>query len=442
MNIASLISRIAILRPLAIRDFRLFWTGFAVSLIGDGIYIVTIAWQALEIDNSPYSVAIVSAAWMLPMVLVLLLGGVLADRFDRRKLLIISDVIRLAALVGFAVLSLTGVIQIWHMVILAALYGVGDALFGPAFGAFVPQLVPKKLLVNANALDQSVRPIAFYMVGPILGAELIGLGGTGLAFAMDALTFVISVVAIALIRTSGQPPRKAEITIKAGLRDLKEGFDFVRSQRWLWVALIAAAVVLFAYWGPLEVILPYWVKNDLGGGVTGYSRLLEAAGLGAVLSSIITAARGGLPQRFVLVLFVAWGVGCGALAFFALTEATWQAMVVMFLSEGAFAVGTIIWGTMIQMYVPPALRGRVSSFDWFVSVSLMPLSFILAAPVSKAIGAEATLVGGGILAGIVAGVALLVPGVRNIERQKPPPDDDFEEEIEESPVKVASLPVT
>ncbi|MBA2311962.1 MAG: MFS transporter, partial [Actinobacteria bacterium] len=143
------IQDVKILRPLKIRDFALLWSGMTVSLLGDGIYIVALAWQVYELSNVPTALSIVGVAWTAPMVLFLLLGGVMSDRVDRRKVLILSDTIRGIAVAAIGVLSITGTIQLWHMFVLVAVYGVGDAFFGPAFGAIVPDLVPRNMLLEA-----------------------------------------------------------------------------------------------------------------------------------------------------------------------------------------------------------------------------------------------------------------------------------------------------
>ena len=146
-------SRFGILRPLGIRDFALLWTGMTVSFVGDGIFLVAIAWQVYAISNAPTALSIVFAAMTVPQVAFLLLSGVLTDRFERRRVMVAADVLRGAAVTAIGVLSLTGALELWHVFALVAVYGVGEAFFGPAFGALVPQIVPQERLVAANALD-------------------------------------------------------------------------------------------------------------------------------------------------------------------------------------------------------------------------------------------------------------------------------------------------
>ena len=166
--------------------------------------------------------------------------------------MIAADVVRAGAAGTIGVLSLTGAIELWHLIALAAVFGFGEAFFGPAFTSIVPQIVPRNLLLQANSLDQFIRPFAFLLVGPALGGWIVAAFGPGEAFVLDAATFLVSATAIFLIRRRGAVEREEE---EAGagasiLRDLREGLTFVRAHAWLWGTLLAAAVFLLAYWGP------------------------------------------------------------------------------------------------------------------------------------------------------------------------------------------------
>src|SRR3954470_8526958 len=412
------VRRAVLLRPLRQRDFALLWTGLSVSLIGDGIYFVAIAWQVYELSNSPEALSIVGFAWMAPQVALLLLGGVLADRYPRRRLLLVADGVRFVALALLAALALSDALDLWHMIVLVAVYGSGEALFGPAFNSIVPELVPDEQLVQANALDQVVRPLAFRLLGPAVGGAIVGVAGAGPAFAIDALTFLVSGAALLAMRHRGTT-RGAGRGVRRVVSELREGFEFTRSQTWLWATLAAAALALLCFWGPMEVLLPYLVKNELGGGASAYGLVVAGGGLGAITASVALGQR-GLPRRVVLALYVFWAFGSGLMALIGVVPASWQAALVYFVMSGCLAAGLIIWVTLLQRHVPPELLGRVESLDWFVSVSLVPLSFLLVAPVSAAIGAEATLLAGGVLAFVTTLGSLAVPGVRDIERRQPP----------------------
>src|SRR6186997_1471733 len=199
-------SRIGILRPLRIRDFRLLWAGMSVSLIGDGIYLVAIALEVYSISDKPSSLALVGLAWTGPMVLVLLFSGVLSDQLERRRLLIVADVVRCLAIGSMGVLVLTDVVELWHLAALAAVYGIGEAIFYPAFSS----LVAEEHRIEANSLAQFMRPFAQMMLGPAIGGFLVQGFGAGSAFLADAGTFAFSGVMVSLIHARGRLPREGE----------------------------------------------------------------------------------------------------------------------------------------------------------------------------------------------------------------------------------------
>ena len=407
------LSRVGILRPLRIRDFALLWAGATVSLAGDGVYVVALAWQVYELSDSPTALSLVGVAWTLPLGIFVLLGGIVSDRLERRRIMIAADVLRALAGATIGVLSLTGAIELWHLIALAAVFGTGEAFFGPAFTSIVPQIVPRNLLLQANSLDQFIRPFAFLLMGPALGGWMVAAFGPGEAFLFDAGTFLVSAMAILLIR-----PRRAAREDQAGrslLRDLREGLAFVKANAWLWATLAAAAAFLLAYWGPIDVLVPYRVRNELGGEASDYGLVLAFGGVGSILAALILSQR-GLPRRHITFMYLAWTIGSLALVGFGLATAVWQLQAVSLLEGAFFTAGMVVWGTLVQTLVPGELLGRVTSLDWFVSTSLVPVSFALTGPVSAVLGAQTTLVVAGIVAALVTVVFLFVPGVRDTER--------------------------
>jgi DHA3 family tetracycline resistance protein-like MFS transporter len=419
-----------LLVPLRHRDFRLLWIGMTVSLVGDGLFLVAMAWQVYELSDAPAALGFVGAAMTVPHVVFLLVGGVVSDRFDRRRIMIGADILRGAAVALLGVLALSGTLELWHMLVVVAAYGAGTAFFGPAFDAIVPDLVPEDLLVQANALDQVVRPAAWHLVGPAVGGWIIAVWGTGGAFIADALTFAVSVVAIALMRSrvaaaSGDAARSSSV-----LSDVREGFAYVRSQVWLWGTFLAATIAYLLFWGPMEVLLPYLVKHELGGGPAELGYILAAGGVGAVFAALLMGAR-DQPRRPVTFIYTVWTISTLAVAGYGLAHSGWQAMVASFAFNAFEAAGTIVWATTKQRLVPGRLLGRVSSFDWLISTALLPVSFALAGPVAQAFGARAALVGAGVIGGLITLGFLFLPGMRAPERAPAPGD------VSEQPVGFA-----
>jgi hypothetical protein len=177
--------------------------------------------------------------------------------------------------------------------------------------------------------------------------------------------------------------------------EIREGFAFVRAHAWLWGTLISAAIAYLAFMGPTEVLLPYLVKNDLGGNASDLGFVFAAGGIGAILSAIVCGSR-GVPRRNMTWMYLFWTAATLSIAGYGLAQASWQLMAACFMFNVLETAGTIIWATAKQRHVPPNLLGRVSSFDWLISIGLLPLSFALTGPVSSAVGARATLVGAGV----------------------------------------------
>jgi MFS family permease len=403
--------RIKIVQPLKLRDFSLLWAGMTVSMLGDGIYFVAIAWQVLRLSNAPTALSAVGVAWTLPQVVFLLVGGVVSDRLDRRTILLASDVVRGLAIGALGLLSVSGTLELWHIVALVAVYGAGEAFFMPAFGAIVPDIVPQDLLVEANALDQFVRPVAFRLLGPALGGLLVALWGPGEAFLIDGASFALSAVCVLLMRSQRRPVARPGTSVRS---EIVQGFAFVRSQTWLWGTLAAAAVAQLCFAGPLQVLLPLLVRQNIGGGAGAYGFILAIGGVGSIMASL-TVSQHGLPRRQITFMYLNWAVGTFVISYYAIAEQVWEAMLTSLVIGASFTTGLIVWGTIMHRLVPAELLGRVSSFDWLVSTSLTPVSFALTGPVALALGNKATIAVAGVLGGVAVLAFLALPGLRGAE---------------------------
>lgn len=410
-----------VLTPLKERNFALLWTGMTVSLVGDGILLVALAWKVYELSNTPSSMAVVGLAMTVPHVGLLLLGGVVSDRFDRRRVMIASDAIRGAAIGVLGVLTVTDQLLLWHVFVLVAVYGAATAFFGPAFDALVPDIVHDDLLVQANAIEQFARPAAHGLAGPALGGLLIATGGSGLAFLVDSATFLASMACLLRVRT---PAAAVATEAVAVLDDVKEGFRYVRANPWLWATLLAATFAYLLFTGPVDVLLPYLVKNELNAGAGTLGLILAVGGIGAIGAALAVGTL-GTPKRAMTFIYLAWTVSTLALVGYGLARNAWHAAMVCFVFNALETAGTVVWLTTKQRLVPRALLGRVSSFDWFISTGLVPLSFAIVAPVTAAIGAQNTLMIAGGLGAAVTFAFLWVPGVRAADHLgAPEPDPD------------------
>jgi MFS family permease len=336
-------------------------------------------------------------------------GGVISDRLPRRRVLMAADVVRAVVLGIVGVLSVTGALELWMLVGLAALYGAGEAFFGPAFSALIPELVPPDLLMPANAVEHAVRPIAGKALGPAIGGGIVAWGGPGGGFLLDAGTFAFSFACLAALQVREMPTAPAS---RNAIREVREGFAYVRAHTWLWATLLSATLCILVFWGPEEVLLPYLIKNEFGGTAAAFGLVMAVGGLGDAAGSALMGRR-HLPRRPVNVMYWFWGLGMLPLAAFAAATETWHLMPLAFAFGFAMSAGLVVWTTLMQTRVPRELRGRVTSLDWLVSLALAPLSFALTAPVADAIGIDATfIVAGAVAAAATFGLLYLVPGLR------------------------------
>jgi DHA3 family tetracycline resistance protein-like MFS transporter len=401
--------RARLLLPLRHRDFRVLWTGMAVSLVGDGIFLVAIAWETYVLWNAPAALSIVGIGMTVPTVVFLVLGGVLSDRHDRRLLMLWADVVRAAAVGCLAALVFLDALRLWELVALVAVYGCGTAFFTPAFEAIVPDLLPARDLAAANSLDQFVRPIALRLLGPLLGGWLVA-AGAGLAFTVDAASFGASAVAVLAMRQRARP---GVIHASHGAA-VREGLSFIRRRVWLWGTLVSAAAAYLVFLGPSEVLLPYMVKNELHASAGALGLVFAAGGIGAVGAAIWMGQRGH-PRRDVTVMYATWTLATVAIAGYGLASAAWQLMLACLIFNALETAGTVVWATVKQRHVPSSMLGRVSSLDWMISIGLLPISFALTAPVAGVFGVRGTLIGAGLVGGAITLSALFLPGMRAIE---------------------------
>ena len=406
-------SGLRLLRPLRERRFALLWSGLTISLLGDGLYTVAIAWTAYELSGAPTALTLVGLAAAVPQLVVVLLGGVLSDRFERRRVMLVADALRGSVVALIGVLAITGELQLWQLVALVGLYGVGTAIFAPAITALVPELVPQELLLEANALNQVSRPVMLRFVGPAIGGLLIAKTGVGWAFIADALSFCATLAALVAIGRGG-----AALTGRVRssvLHQVGEGLAFARSQPWLLGTLIGTSIAMFFFYGPVYVLLPFVVKHVLDGSAGDLGLVFAAGGIGAIIVSLTLGGR-GLPRRPLTVMYVAWILMALQLVVYATAGSIWQVVLASFGGTALLVCGQILWSTMLQRLVPLRLLGRVASLDSLLSYALVPLSYAVTAPVEAAVGVRATLIGAGVASSATLALTLaFFPRLRAVE---------------------------
>jgi MFS family permease len=397
------------LEPFRIRDFALLWTGATTSLVGDFIFLVAYPWQTFQLTNDPAALGWISAAYFAPAVIFLTAGGVLSDRVERRHMMIAADVMRGSATAVGGFLAITNQLTLWELGIVVGIGGLGQALFGPAFGSIVPEIVPRELLAQANSLDQFVRTAAG-LVGPAIGGVVIAVSSAGVAFLIDAGTFAVSTVT-ALLLTSRPMTREEHRSV---LHDVRAGWGYVRVRTWLWATFAAGALMNIAS-STRNVLLPFVIKNDLHASARALGFVYSAASAGALISAFAYGQR-GVPHRPIVVAYLGWALSLFMIAAYGLGTTVAQLVLFGFIGGLGISFGQAIWATLMHQLVPRQMLGRVTSIDWMASLSLMPPAAAVAGVLAAAIGARETLVAAGLLSGGATVLFLLAsPALRRTE---------------------------
>ena len=395
------------------RDFALFFWGQAVSVLGDGIFPIALAFAVLELGGSPTELGLVLVAGILPQVLFLLVGGVWADRLPRRTIMIAADAVRAVIQAVTAVLLLSGEARIWQLAVLYALHATASAFFNPAATALVPQVTPRHRLQQANALLGMTRSLAAGL-GAGLGGVLVSLVSTGGAVAFDACTFVVSAACLAALslRSAGAATRTRFLS------ELRAGFDEVRRHRWLWLGLINAFLFLMLVVAPFEVIGPVVARRELGGAFA-WGLILTGFSVGMLLGGpVILRVRFDRPLFVAGLLFLPTGI---APLLLALAAPAWT-IALAYMVEG-FAAGIFVtsWETALQFHIRPEMLARVGAWDWLGTIGGLPLGYALTGPIVDAVGTGPTLVAVAGVSILLALVFVLTSDLRNLRIEGPVP---------------------
>jgi MFS family permease len=364
------------------RSFRLLFCAQAVSLLGDGMVSVALAFAVLELTGSATDLGIVLAARTLPLVLFLLAGGVWADRLPRRRVMVTTDVVRLAAHGAIAALLIAGSASVAALAALAAVGATASAFFQPAADGIMPAVVSAERLQQANAL-RGMAQATGQIAGPAVAGVLVAGVGAGWALAVDAATFGISAVFLLQLALPARAPSPA----RPFLADLREGWDDFRSRAWLWTSVVAASVgnMFFAAY---LVLGPLVADRELGGPAA-WGLIAAGFGVGLLAGGLIVMRID--PRRPILVSTLAvllYGLPLAALAL-GLPAAAIAA--VGLVAGAGLMVANNLWETTTQRHVPPERLSRVSSYEWFGSLATQPIGMLIWGPLGAAIGIHEAL---------------------------------------------------
>jgi MFS family permease len=338
------------------RDFGLFWVSLLFSAIGTQISAVAIAWQVYQITNSPLQLGLTGLFRALPVMILSLPGGVLADRMDRRKLLIMTQ--SLAALLSLTLGALTsaGKIEVWQIYAVTFLSGAVGIFDAPARTAMIPALVSAEQLASAYALNITWRQIAT-LTGPFVGGIVLSAWGIGQAYYLDAASFVAVIVCLASMQRRVKPAVERKESPRESVR---AGFVFIRKSSVILALMGMDACVQF--FGAYRSMMPVFARDILGSGPSALGLLLGVPALGALAGSGVILASGNPRRKGQLIITVTLLYTVGLICF-ALSRSLALSLAIVFCLGLVDAVGETLRDTLVQLTTPDAMRGRVKSFD-------------------------------------------------------------------------------
>lgn len=398
-------------RPSLLRGdarFRRYFLGVCASTFGDRVTFVALPFAVLSVRDAAGAVALVVAAQTVPFALLALLAGAVADRWDRRRIVLVADLVRAITQGLAAVLLLTGSAELWHLAVLAATFGTAEAFFRPATQGMLPQLVAADRLQEANASIGVVDSSAM-IAGPALAGVLVATLGPGGALAVDAATFLVSFACLVTV----VPDRVVRTTTESLLAGIRGGWAEVRSRSWLTAGLAGLAMYTVVVLPAIYVIGPVLAERELGG-AGAWAAITVVFGLGTLVGNAIAlrwrprrpmvAIVGGLAVASLQAAIIGSGLPVAAIAAL----------------EGVAGVGVALfftlWDSVLQEQVPEHALSRVTSYDFLLSIGLSAVGAAAAGPVAEAFGVQETLLGMSAVAVPLALALLLVPSVRSLSR--------------------------
>ena len=402
------------LRPLSFRAFRRLLAGRLADNLAHAIAPIALAFAVLDLGGTPSQLGLVLACRAVPTVLLVLLGGVIADRLPRHLVLVVANVVGATTQALVAVLVLSGTAEIWMLAAIEVVNGSASAFLFPAASGLTPQTVPASQLQPANALLRLMHNGAF-ITGAAGGGLLVAVAGPGWAFAIDAALYLAG--ALLLYRLPISHSSRLEKT--STLTDLRAGWTEFSSRTWLWVVVVVFAFVNAAHAAAVQTLGPVVADDTIGRAAWG--AVLAAMAVGMMAGGLVA-----LRSTWSRPLYV--GMATSLLEVPVIVLLGWQPHPVT-LAVAAFVAGvgletfTVAWDVSMQTHIPQDRLSRVYAYDWFGSLVFIPLGQILAGPVSGQVGVRPTIVGSGVLVLVATLAALCVPSIRHLRRLEPAPSE-------------------
>ena len=398
------------LRAFSHRNYRLYWFGQLISLTGTWMQSTAQQWLVYRLTGSPLALGTVMFLNALPAMLLSLFAGIVVDRVDKRRFLLLTQTALMTPAFILAALTFTGVVQYWHILVLAVCLGLANTFDMPARQAFTVEMVGKDDLMNAIALNSSMFNGA-RLIGPAAAGLLVAQVGEATAFLLNGLSFLAVIGGLALMRLPAFTPRPGRLT---PLADLREGLGYIRRNRAV-LALVSVAAVPSVFGFPATTLLPAVARDVLGLGVDGYGGLVSAIGLGALVGALSLATLGDYRPKGRL-LTTATFVFAGALIGAALARSAWLAGAALVLAGWGMVTHLAATISLVQLQVPDILRWRVMSAYLWAVVGLAPAGSLALGTLAEWWGAPGALLAGGAVC-LLSALTMLAafPQVRALE---------------------------
>jgi MFS family permease len=398
-----------VLTPFRIPAYRRMALALTCGAFAYGVWTVALVWEVIRLGGGPAQLSAVSTAGAVGVLLPALLAGVVADRVPQKLIVMTVATAEVVSYTVVAVLSLTDLSRLWHLAVVSFFIGMGMAFYYSAYSAWLPAIVPESDLLAVNGFEGMVRPLVAQAIGPGVAGVVVGLASPGWACLVAAVVAGVGVVVQILIPRTPVRRDLSQVDthpVRGALNDIREGVAYMFRTPWLLATLLFASLMVLATMGPFEVLVPFVIKDRLGGDAGDHAIVLAAFGIGGGAGSLAMASM-KMPRHYLTWMNLVWGVACLPLAVMGFATEIWVMVVCAFLLGVLFSAPMVIWGTLLQRRVPPELLGRVASLDFFVSISLMPVSMALAGPVSEAIGIGNTFLIAGVTPILFAAVAIV-----------------------------------
>ncbi len=384
------------------RDFRLLWIGQIVSVTGSQMQLAAINWHIYLLTRSAFALGLVGACRAIPIILCSLMGGVVADVVDRRRLMMITQTVMLVCSAILALVTFRGLRQVWPIFLLTAIASASWAFDTPARQALMPTLVPLKDFPNAVSLSMLMFQVGL-IVGPPLAGFVLASHGPALVYTINAASFIAVIAGLALMRTSGRPEKDDGEPARISFAALREGLGFV----WRTPIIVQTMTLDFVatFFAAANQLLPIFATDILRVGAQGYGFLAAAPAGGAVLTGLVMARLGTLKRQGLLVIVSVAIFGAATIAF-GLSRVFWLSLLMLAIAGAADTISTILRHTIRQLATPNKLRGRMTSINMIFFMGGPQLGEVESGTVAALIGAPLSVVTGGAACLVAAIIAL------------------------------------